>query len=60
MVGHVHLFICCFFAGDSVGFHLGSTNTQVIIKIVAMNEPIKDQHRLQNNSLGEKWRRQRP
>lgn len=56
VVGDVHMFMCCFFAGDSVGLHLGSTNTQVIIKIMAMNEPIKDEHRLRNNSLGEKWR----
>lgn len=60
VVGNVHMFMCCFFAGDSVGLHLGSTNTQVIIKIMAMNEPIKDEHRLRNNSLGEKWRMKRP
>lgn len=55
------IFICLcvafFIPEDSVCFNLGSTNTHVIIKITAINETIKGEHRLQNNSLGEKRRK---
>lgn len=54
----IHLFMHCFFIPEaSVCFNLGSINTHVIIKITAINETIKGEHRLQNNSLGEKRRK---
>lgn len=57
MADDIHLFMrFVFFPEDSVCFNLGSINTHVIIKITAINEASKGEHRLQNNSLGEKGR----
>lgn len=54
----VHLFVVLLVSPeDSVCFNLGSINTHVIIKITAINETVKGEHRLQNNSLGEKGRK---
>lgn len=48
---------CSLFPLKILCFNLGSINTHVIIKITAINETVKGEHRLQNNSLGEKGRK---
>lgn len=50
----------CFFPEDSVCFNLGSINTQVIIKIKAMDETVEDEHRLQNSNVGGTRRKKSP